>query len=77
MSSNFWKFAATLERDFNVPYDRDREVVRCPECGKDIRGEQWEFHDFTSYDNDEEYVIYTCPICKQVLTCRPVEVQWA
>ena len=52
MSSNFWKFAATLERDFNVPYDRDREVVRCPECGRDICGEQWEFHDFTSYDND-------------------------
>ena len=75
MSSNFWKFAATLERDFNVPYDRDREIVLCPECHGDIYGEKWEFHDFTSYD-DEGYVVYTCPICGQVLTCRPVEVQW-
>ena len=26
MSSNFWRFASTLEKEFHVPYDRDREV---------------------------------------------------
>ena len=30
MSSNFWRFASTLEKEFHVPYDRDREVVLCP-----------------------------------------------
>jgi len=73
MSSNFWKFASTLEKEFSVPYDRDSEVVACPECHEFIEGNKWKFEDFTSYDPDG-YVVYTCPLCGCVLTCRPIEV---
>ena len=72
MGSNFWRFASTLEKEFHVLYDRDREEIDCPECGEIIAGSEWDFHDYTSYD-DEGYVVYTCPICGQVLTCKPVE----
>lgn len=73
MSLNFWKFASTLEKEFHVPYDRDSEVVACPECDGFIDGHDWEFEDYTSYDS-EGYVVYTCPLCGCVLVCRPVEV---
>lgn len=72
MGSNFWRFASTLEKEFKVPYDRDREVVLCPECHKSIRGENFELKDYTSYTEDD-YVIYNCPYCKRVLVCRAVE----
>ena len=62
MSSNFWKFASTLEKEFHVPYDRDSEVVACPECDEFIEGDKWKFEDYTSYDS-EGYIVYTCPIC--------------
>ena len=73
MSSNFWKFASILEKEFHVAYDRDREEIDCPECGEIIAGNDWEFEDYTSYDS-EGYIVYTCPICGCVLVCRPVEV---
>ena len=72
MSSNFWRFASTLEKEFGVPYDRDREVVLCPECRRTIVGEKFDFKDYTSYTEDG-YVVYSCPYCKCALTCRAVE----
>lgn len=72
MGSNFWRFASTLEKEFHVPYDRDREVVLCPECRRTIVGEKFDFKDYTSYTEDG-YVVYSCPYCKRVLVCRAVE----
>ena len=71
MSSNFWRFASTLEKEFHVPYDRDREVVLCPEC-KMIAKSEVDFEDYTSYTEDN-YVVYSCPYCQKTLTCRAVE----
>lgn len=73
MSSNFWRFASTLEKEFHVHYDRDNEEVECPECGGYIRGAKWKFEDYTSCTEDG-YVVYSCPQCKRVLTCRAIEV---
>ena len=73
MSLNFWRFASTLEKDFGVPYDRDSEVVACPECHEFIENEKFEFTDYASCD-ENGYIVYTCPICGCVLTCRPIEV---
>ena len=72
MGSNFWRFASTLEKEFHVPYDRDKEVVLCPECKVPIVGHEVDFKDYTSRA-DEDYVVYSCPYCKKVLTCRAVE----
>jgi RNase P subunit RPR2 len=72
MSSNFWRFASTLEKEFKVPYDRTLERVLCPECRRIIVGEKFDFKDYTSYTEDG-YVVYSCPYCKRVLTCRAVE----
>ena len=43
MGSNFWRFASTLEKEFHVLYDRDREEIDCPECGEIIAGSEWDF----------------------------------
>ena len=72
MSSNFWRFASTLEKEFHVPYDRDREIVLCPECRSMIVKSEVNFEDYTSYTEDN-YVVYSCPHCKRVLVCRAVE----
>ena len=72
MSSNFWRFASTLEKEFHVPYDRDREVVLCPECGVMLVGSELDFKDYISYTEDG-YVVYSCPYCAQTLMCRAVE----
>ena len=72
MGSNFWRFASTLEKEFHVPYDRDKEVVLCPECKRLLVGSELQFEDYTSYTEDG-YVVYGCPYCKCVLTCRAVE----
>ena len=72
MSSNFWRFASTLEKEFHVPYDRDKEVVLCPECKAKIAKSEVDFKDYTSR-TEEDYVVYSCPYCKRVLTCRAVE----
>lgn len=73
MGSNFWRFASTLEKEFHVPYDRDREVVLCPECKSMLVSSELDFKDYTSYTEDG-YVVYTCPLCGCVLTVRAVEV---
>ena len=77
MSSNFWRFASTLEKEFHVPYDRDREVVLCPECKAMISKSEVDFEDYTSCVSYPEgnYVIYSCPYCNRTLTCRAVEAQ--
>lgn len=72
MSSNFWRFASTLEKEFHVPYDRDREVVLCPECKAMIAKSEVDFEDYTSYTEDN-YVVYSCPYCGRTLMCRAVE----
>ncbi len=72
MKSHFWRFAATLEEEFGVPYDRDKEAVLCPECKSMIVGSEWDFEDYVSGAEDG-YVVYSCPMCKRVLTCRAVE----
>jgi predicted RNA-binding Zn-ribbon protein involved in translation (DUF1610 family) len=72
MSSNFWRFASTLEKEFQVPYDRDREIVLCPECRWMIVKSEVNFEDYTSYTEDN-YVVYSCPHCGKTLTCRAVE----
>jgi hypothetical protein len=66
MSSNFWRFASTLEKEFHVPYDRDKEIVLCPECKAIIAKSEVDFKDYTSR-TDEDYVLYSCPYCKRVL----------
>jgi RNase P subunit RPR2 len=72
MSSNFWRFASTLEKEFHVPYDRDKETILCPECQRLIRGVEQNFKDYTSRTEDD-YIVYSCPYCGRVLTCRAVE----
>ena len=72
MSSNFWRFASTLEKEFHVPYDRDREIVLCPECSVPIVKAEVNFEDYTSCTEDN-YVIYSRPYCGRTLTCRAVE----
>ena len=71
--SHFWKFAATIERDFHVPYDRDKEVVLCPECGSRIVNGEYDVRDY-AYATEDMYIVYKCPICGKCLTCRPIEV---
>ena len=72
MSTNFWKFASILEKEFKVPYNRDKETVLCPECGIIISKNEVDFKDYTSRTEDN-YVVYSCPYCKKVLTCRAIE----
>lgn len=72
MGSNFWRFASTLEKEFKVPYDRDKEVVLCPECKAMIAKSKVDFEDYTSYTEDN-YVVYSCPYCGCTLVCRAVE----
>lgn len=72
MSSNFWRFASTLEKEFHVPDDRDREIVLCPECRSMIVKSEVNFEDYTSCTEDD-YVVYNCPHCRKTLTCRAVE----
>ena len=72
MSSNFWRFASTLEKEFHVPYDRDREVVLCPECSSFVAKNEVDFKDYTSCTEDG-YIVYSCPYCQRVLTCIPIE----
>ena len=72
MSSNFWRFASTLEKEFHVPYDRDREIVLCPECSVPIVKAEVNFEDYTSCTEDD-YVVYNCPHCGKTLVCRAVE----
>jgi predicted RNA-binding Zn-ribbon protein involved in translation (DUF1610 family) len=61
-----------LEKEFGVPYDRDREIVLCPECRFMIVKSEVNFEDYTSYTEDG-YVVYNCPHCGKTLTCRAVE----
>ena len=70
--SHFWRFAATLEKDFRVPYDRDREVILCPECKSMIVNSECDIKDY-SYMTEDGYIVYNCPICGKALTCRPIE----
>lgn len=72
MKTHFWRFAAILEEEFGVFYDRDKEAVICPECKEAIRSDDWIFEDYTSC-TEEGYVVYKCPICGKILTCRPIE----
>ena len=65
--SHFWRFASTLEKGFKVPYDRDREVVLCPECKGMIVNSEWDIKDYTSTTADG-YLVYRCPLCGEVLT---------
>jgi len=67
MNCNFWKFASTLERGFHVPYDRDKEVVTCPECKSRILSKEYDIPDY-SYTTSDGYIVYRCPICGEVLT---------
>ena len=73
MKTHFWRFASTLEEEFGTTYDRDNEVVICPECQGKITNEEWEFEDYTS-GTEDGYVIYYCPLCKCSLTCKPIEL---
>ena len=73
MKTHFWRFASTLEEEFGTTYDRDNETVICPECKAMILKEEWNFEDYTSSAEDG-YVVYNCPICKEALTCRAVEL---
>ena len=72
MRTHFWRFAAILEEQFGVFYDRERETVVCPECGGIIASDEWVFEDYTTRA-EEDYVVYKCPICGKCLTCRPIE----
>ena len=70
MSSNFWKFASTLEKEFHVPYDRDSEVVACPECGGIIAAAEVEFDSYIE-GIDEGNMVFKCPLCQKILTSVP------
>lgn len=72
MGSHFWRFASTLEKGFHVSYDRDNEVVLCPECKSKIINSEWDLKDYTSVTEDG-YLVYTCPICGRELACREIE----
>ena len=65
--SHFWRFASTLEKGFHVPYDRDKEIVVCPECNGLIVNSHWDIKDYTSTTTDG-YLVYRCPLCGEVLT---------
>ena len=70
MSLNFWRFASTLEKDFGVSYDRDSEVVACPECHEFIENEKFELINYTD-GIDEGNLVFKCPICQKILTSVP------
>ena len=72
MSHNFWRFASALEMGFHVPYDRDKEVVLCPECEAMIVNSEWDITDYCSTTSDG-YLIYKCPICHEVLTVTEID----
>lgn len=72
MGRNFWKFASVLEKDFNVPYDRNREVVLCPECDSMIVSSEWDICDY-AYSTSDGYIVYRCPICGEPLTVRELD----
>lgn len=70
MGSNFWRFASTLEKEFKVPYDRDREVVLCPECRSLIS--KAEIEPYSYIDTiDEGNLVFKCPYCQNILTSVP------
>ena len=71
MGKNFWKFASILEKDFGVSYDRDKEVVFCPECKSTISNE-WDICDY-AYSTPDGYIVYRCPICGEPLTVRELD----
>ena len=72
MSHNFWRFASALEMGFHVPYDRDKEIVICPECKAMIVNSEWDITDYCSTTSDG-YLIYKCPICHEVLTVTEID----
>ena len=67
MGCTFWRFASTLEKGFHVPYDREREVVLCPECESMIVASEWDTPDY-AYTTSDGYLVYKCPICRKLLT---------
>lgn len=66
MGCNFWKFASTIEKGFHIPYDRDKDVILCPECESMIVGSEWDITDY-AYTTSDGYLVYRCPICGAIL----------